>query len=116
MDMTFVSTCWVVERRTASKNEYASWEISYEEQGLIVGDRPIIQRNDLLKIKGYRTPRVYCGRCALNQNYCMVYDPKHRGKENHEETYSYETLMQSIKTVHRPTPEGMKQVWPEVEG
>jgi hypothetical protein len=43
----------------------------------------------------------------------MVIDPKHRGKENYEETYSYETLMQSIKTVHRPTPEGMKQVWPE---
>jgi hypothetical protein len=35
MDMTFVSTCWVVERRTASKTEYASWEISYEEQGLV---------------------------------------------------------------------------------
>jgi hypothetical protein len=35
MDMTFVSTCWVVERRTASKNEYASWEISYEEQGIV---------------------------------------------------------------------------------
>jgi hypothetical protein len=35
MDMTFVSTCWVVERRTPSKTEYASWEISYEEQGLV---------------------------------------------------------------------------------
>jgi chemotaxis receptor (MCP) glutamine deamidase CheD len=25
-------------------------------------------------------------------------------------------VIHSTKTVHRPTPEGMKQVWPEVEG
>lgn len=77
-------------------------------------DKPILQRRDLIKIKGYRNLRIYHGRYALNSDYCLVIDQKHRGKESHEETYSYQTLIGMIKEVHRPTPEGLVQVWLEV--
>ena len=78
-----------------------------------MGDFPILKRNDLLKIKGCRNPRVYFGRFALNQNYCMVYDPKRKSITESEVTYAYDVLLTQIKEVHRPTPDGIVQVWPE---
>jgi hypothetical protein len=30
--------------------------------------------------------------------------------------YHWRPRYDKAKTIHRPTPEGMKQVWPEVEG
>ena len=34
MDMTFVSICWIVERRTGSKTEYASYDVCAEDPGV----------------------------------------------------------------------------------
>jgi hypothetical protein len=43
----------------------------------------------------------------------MVYDPKRKSITESEVTYAYDVLLTQIKEVHRPTPDGIVQVWPE---
>jgi hypothetical protein len=86
---------------------------------VIINQMPDVQICDQIRKRGYQSPKTVAGKPFFDTVYWVVpvYD-------NCFEVSNYPIVIgnangsihDEVVSVHRPTPEGMKQVWPEVEG